>query len=643
MEAFLSLTVVISLLLSVGTSEISVQSFTNTIDCFPSCTCEEGGNILCHIDQLFVERVSEFQSYLSARPYGPNTTVHFRTQQNTVPEFLNKLPAVYSLSLAENNISEIQDGAFSGLNIRKLILKRNCISTIHEQSFRDLKDLRELDLSYNHVRFIPKNVFRNVPHLEVLNLDNNYFKIFPFDADNSISSLHTLMLNLNQLSYLTPGILSKLHSLQTLEIRKNNLSSFVIDVAKEVPTLKFLDVSGNPFSCSCGVMGLKDALESKSVSLMETADTTCSFPESLRGIRVEVALKNVFNCTSPKMSEMSNTHSVIYTSDIELTCSASGDPDPAILWITPWGHHFADELHIDMLDSVCNSCKQKRKYQGLGIGLISDVSVLNSGKSLRIAGFRGFFNGNIVCIAFNYLGNDTTIHYVEVYSSIHSVVISSLFIGTYCAGALLAIGIIVGAIKMCVVAIKKRFIPKVSIIHTPVTPSVEDGAPSVTEESICKAESLDLNDDFYPPETPFTTPATVSPSDSPKKSHSPNGENTPPVGWLPTNILDSMEEVRWRLRYGVGRKMKIVKQNVQSIKESGSTYVHNIMESGSTAAHKVKAGVVLGMETVKFHVQSIKEFCGTGDMGVQTISMVSMETNVDTNVTREVVKSVTLV
>jgi hypothetical protein len=58
---------------------------------------------------------------------------------------------------------------------------------------------------------------------------------------------------------------------------------------------------------------------------------------------------------------------------------------------------------------------------------------------------------------------------------------------------------------------------------------------------------------------------------------------------------------------------------------------------------QVKAGVVLGVETVKSHVQSIREFCGTGDMGNQTISMISMETNLDTNVTSEVIKSVTTV
>nr|KAG5698999.1 hypothetical protein BaRGS_033512 [Batillaria attramentaria] len=484
-----------------------------------------------------------------------------------------------------------------------------------------------------------------MPALEVLNLDHNSLRFFPFDATSVVPSLKVLMLNHNSLSYLVPTHLSSLSSLQILGLRSNNLTSFVIGVEDELPSLKVLDVAGNPFHCSCGVFGLKRVVESDSITMMDHEITTCASPSHLSGMQVYDVMSALGNCSEPSVFQDFNSRQVLYTSDVEVGCDIAGDPNPAILWITPWGHEFADTSHLATLEDVCHSCKSQRRYHGIGISLVSEVSVLNQGRILKITAFRGFFNGNITCAAFNFLGNDTATRYVEVFSAVPSTKLDSLIIGGFCAAGALSLGLIIGSIKLTYLACKKRFGPK-TILHSPapVSESEVENAGSVTDDANCRDDNdPDPNDDFYPPETPFTTPETASPSTSPKKSHSPSDTGTPPGGWLPTGIFDTMEEVRWRLRYGVGRKVTAVKRNVKSMKESGSVYVHNIMESGSTAANKVRAGVVMGMETVKFHVQSIKEFCGTGDMGAQTISMVSVETNIDTNERREVVKSVTIV
>jgi hypothetical protein len=47
------------------------------------------------------------------------------------------------------------------------------------------------------------------------------------------------------------------------------------------------------------------------------------------------------------------------------------------------------------------------------------------------------------------------------------------------------------------------------------------------------------------------------------------------------------------------------------------------------------------MEQVKYGVKSIKQFCGTGDMGSQTISALSFSENVDTEMTTEEIKTTT--
>ena len=46
---------------------------------------------------------------------------------------------------------------------------------------------------------------------------------------------------------------------------------------------------------------------------------------------------------------------------------------------------------------------------------------------------------------------------------------------------------------------------------------------------------------------------------------------------------------------------------------------------------------------VKYSVRSIKEFCGTGEMGPGTVSMVSVSTDVDTHTETKIVRSHTFV
>jgi hypothetical protein len=103
------------------------------------------------------------------------------------------------------------------------------------------------------------------------------------------------------------------------------------------------------------------------------------------------------------------------------------------------------------------------------------------------------------------------------------------------------------------------------------------------------------------------------------------------------NIKDTLDEVKVRLE----KKMIKVRGHYNSIRESGSVYLTNIKDSGKNAANKVTAGVVIGMEQVKYGVKSIKQFCGTGDMGSQTISALSFSENVDTEMTTEEIKTTT--
>lgn len=124
---------------------------------------------------------------------------------------------------------------------------------------------------------------------------------------------------------------------------------------------------------------------------------------------------------------------------------------------------------------------------------------------------------------------------------------------------------------------------------------------------------------------------------------------------------DTVRDSGRQLKTNVGKKVDRVKYKAQMIQQSSSSYVHSIRESGSTKlqsiresgtvklqsikdsgstklktirsssshyALRVKTGMADRVEAVRGQVKSLKEFCGTGDIG-QTVSVMSVSTNVD--------------
>ncbi|XP_076472720.1 uncharacterized protein LOC143302089 [Babylonia areolata] len=630
--------------------------------CFLSCVCKNTNQVFCAADKNFTAHINDFNSYLlSWLDSEMRPQVHFETQtDNSLPEFLPRLPVLHYLSLAENQITFVQSSVLRGMRLHKLNLSHNEIQSMEGQAFQDLHYLQMLDLSHNQLSSISKFVFADLPNLRVLNLDNNRLINFPLGSFSNVPRLETLRLNNNKLSYLMPGALIALSSLRFLALRNNSLWSLAAPVKDEIPNLEFLDVSVNPFHCSCATAGLRSIVDSSSLVLSDIDRMDCFTPLSFRGQRVVDVVMGLQECRKPSSVHSYDSETVLYLDDVHVSCDVQGDPDPAILWLTPWGDQFADPSHLPRLESLCSSCRHQRHYSNNAVSYESTVSVTRGGKSLHISNFRGFFNGNITCWAYNYLGNDTTIHQVAVLSPVQGAVQQSMQMGAFSAAGFLCLGLMVGSIKLLLQACLARFGKKQKVVRTPTTTALLSTILEEPEEegSMCREHSVTISDDFdTPPGSPLT-PHSPHSSSSPYTLLTPNEGQGTPTGssarHASSNILETMEEVRWRLRHGVGRRMQSVKRNVASIRESGrrnvasiresgSLYMHNIKETGTTAASKVKAGVVMGMVTVKSHVQSIREFCGTGDMGSHTISAISMETDLDTNETKEVVRSVTIV
>ncbi|WAR14702.1 hypothetical protein MAR_004807 [Mya arenaria] len=154
-----------------------------------------------------------------------------------------------------------------------------------------------------------------------------------------------------------------------------------------------------------------------------------------------------------------------------------------------------------------------------------------------------------------------------------------------------------------------------------------------------------------PPDPPVNSPTLRC---SPDKCVTPTNSEMDPSKGSSQHIWEQLDEVRSRLYYGAGRKIEKVRSHVRSftdtgslkireMKDAGSMKIQSIKESGSHAASVAKKTVTSGMFQVKYSVQSIKEFCGTGEMGPGTVSMVSVSTDVDTHEEVKIVRSHTFV
>ncbi|XP_032512860.2 insulin-like growth factor-binding protein complex acid labile subunit [Danaus plexippus] len=124
------------------------------------------------------------------------------------------------MDFTSNRLEYISNGLFNNFtNLRKLILRRNLIAIIQENSFLRLTKLETLDLSENHLTVLT-NVFYPLKNLQHLNLSRNNIQ---FIHDNYFNNwlLQHLDISHNNLKKVTPGALQQLPNLARLLLTDN--------------------------------------------------------------------------------------------------------------------------------------------------------------------------------------------------------------------------------------------------------------------------------------------------------------------------------------------------------------------------------------------------------------------------------------
>lgn len=536
---------------------------------------------------------------------------------------LDEFTSLENLDLSSNVITILPEFSFkSNERLTDLKLSNNYIHEISVSTFSSQKDLTSLDLSHNNIRMCETDLFDALENLVYLNLSKNAITSLPLGVFKNQKALKVLDLSSNNMVYVTVEMLLGPLALQALNISRNNLVTISKDVASFSDHLAQFIISKNNFDCSCELEPIINKIIDNPLKFGNPDELICNRTYKL------IELENqTLPCHPPRIEFISNSSSILTRHSTVLQCQSNGRPSSVNYWTTPLGINFSKESVRLLLRSYNITTIPFGTYKGCtgSLGIETKV-IIQDDDSLFIDSMRGFLAGQFTCVCVNGIGSSNATVDLDIHEAITATKFMSMYIGAGCSFLFFLTGVIIGSISLCVqkcscccACCKCCSCAANEEEDKEFKFTVED-VDNIEQQKHSTLESCNSNDSYGspdPPGTPFNSPIEQTPGASPMKCHTPNIENGEKS--KSPNIKDTLDEVKVRLE----KKMEKVRGHYHSIKESGSVYLTNIKDTGHQAKIKVKAGVVSGMEQVKFGVKSIKEFCGTGDMGAQTISALS--------------------
>uniref|UniRef100_A0AAG5DQI8 TIR domain-containing protein n=1 Tax=Anopheles atroparvus TaxID=41427 RepID=A0AAG5DQI8_ANOAO len=198
------------------------------------------------LNQLILE--SNQIAYIHERAFENLTHLHDLSLNDNrleeIPMGMKSLKFLQSLDLGKNQIAEINNSSFEGLEeLMGLRLVDNQISEISRDTFFALSTIHVLNLASNRIRHIDQSAFSSNPTLRAIRLDNNELEDVS-GVFTSLSSLVYLNISDNNIGWFDYSHYP--HSLEWLDIHKNNISELGnrYDVGPWF-LLKMLDVSHN--------------------------------------------------------------------------------------------------------------------------------------------------------------------------------------------------------------------------------------------------------------------------------------------------------------------------------------------------------------------------------------------------------------
>ncbi|XP_075908083.1 leucine-rich repeat and fibronectin type-III domain-containing protein 4-like [Petromyzon marinus] len=275
-------------------------------------------------------------------------TVELHLADNFVSEVgtqdFSNMTDLVDLTLSRNQISAVAPYSFGDLaQLSSLHLDGNRLTALLADHLRGLFSLRRLRVNNNQLATVADAAFQDfVETLEDLDLSYNNLEGVPWAALQSMVNLHTLSLEHNLISSVSAGAFDRTPKLSRLDLTSNKLRGVPPDPAFTHPDAALvLALGGNPLHCNCELLWLRRRL-------LDGDLETCASPRRLLGRYVLSVPEGDFACSPPVITRHTLKQSVLEGEATSLRCDASGDPRPAVEWVSPSGRRVARGPHASV-------------------------------------------------------------------------------------------------------------------------------------------------------------------------------------------------------------------------------------------------------------------------------------------------------
>ena len=297
------------------------------------------------------------------------------------------------LNMSDNLLTQLTADMFARLrllNLQRINVGHNRISSIHARAFTDLLNLVDIDLSHNKLVSVPSQSFGHTASLMTLSLSHNPISVIKTNDFSHLQYLTKLDLSNCQISKIESGALNSLPSLERLYLQSNRLR-MIGDVMQLPSSLHGVALHDNPWHCDCHLRQLRDWMVRNNVPRL--FEPTCHSPNRLAAFKITTVSLQEFACL-PVVSPTSMFMTVREGKNVSLVCRVKSEPESLISW----------SYNGLLIDSYHPRMKMVQQYEG-SLGTRSELLISNSSLAE---------NGSFLCMAENKAGKSVANYSVSV-------------------------------------------------------------------------------------------------------------------------------------------------------------------------------------------------------------------------------------